>query len=124
MKFENIEEDVNEDRTSDSDDISDDNNLQEMNLERVQQDQDEEEYKSDEEDNDETNEEEKEKVVEIISSTKVWYFKLQKWIDHVRDASAALIWILETYVSLDKMIMRFCSHSLKTRQMKNKPIEE
>eukprot|EP00957_Ditylum_brightwellii_P201082 15323986-Ditylum_brightwellii.AAC.1 len=72
---------------------------QEMNLERMQPEQDDEEDESNEEDNDETNEEEKD--VENMSSTKVWYFKLQKWIDQVRDASAALIRILGTYLSLD-----------------------
>eukprot|EP00957_Ditylum_brightwellii_P021929 1654161-Ditylum_brightwellii.AAC.2 len=39
---ENIEEEAIEDRTSDSDNISDDDNLQEINLERVRQDEDEE----------------------------------------------------------------------------------
>eukprot|EP00957_Ditylum_brightwellii_P155395 11829186-Ditylum_brightwellii.AAC.1 len=75
-----------------------------MHLERVQQEQDEEDNKSDEEDNDETNEEEEEEEEEEVKNTsapKVWYFKLQKWIDHMRDASAALIWILGTYLSIN-----------------------
>eukprot|EP00957_Ditylum_brightwellii_P065604 4975445-Ditylum_brightwellii.AAC.1 len=93
-----------------------------MHLERVQQEQDEEEDKSDEKDNDETNEEEEE--AKTMSSPKVWYFKLQQWIDHVRDVSTALIWILGTYLSLNKMMMRFCGCFLETHRMKNKPIKE
>eukprot|EP00957_Ditylum_brightwellii_P081213 6177998-Ditylum_brightwellii.AAC.1 len=58
-KDENIEEEINAHTTSDSDEVSDDN-LQELNLERVQQEQEEEDDddKSDVEDNNETNEEE------------------------------------------------------------------
>eukprot|EP00957_Ditylum_brightwellii_P167909 12781815-Ditylum_brightwellii.AAC.1 len=41
-----------------------------------------------------TTKKKKEKEDEVES--KVWYFKLQKWIDHVRDASSALTWILGT----------------------------
>eukprot|EP00957_Ditylum_brightwellii_P152473 11606490-Ditylum_brightwellii.AAC.1 len=113
----NIEE--AEDTTSEDDEGSGDDNLQEMYLERVQQEQDENEDEE-ESDDEEDNEEEKEDEIE----SKVWYFKLQKWIYHVWDASSMLIWVLGMYLSLNKTMMRFSGCSLETYRMKNKPIGE
>eukprot|EP00957_Ditylum_brightwellii_P051268 3887463-Ditylum_brightwellii.AAC.1 len=38
--------------------------------------------------------------------------------------SISLIWLLGTFLSLDKMRMQFAGRSLETHHMKNKPISE
>eukprot|EP00957_Ditylum_brightwellii_P051142 3877366-Ditylum_brightwellii.AAC.1 len=59
---------------------------------------------------DEENENEEDKETETESEDddetppKVWYYKLKHLIDHVRDASAALIWILRTCLALYEMM--------------------
>eukprot|EP00957_Ditylum_brightwellii_P033925 2570430-Ditylum_brightwellii.AAC.1 len=68
--------------------------------------------------------EEEEDEMEENKAKKWWYFKQHNWVDHVRNASVALIWISETYLLLGEMIMRFYGCSLEIHQMKNKLISK
>ena len=109
--------DSDEEKEEKEDDADD---LMEQNMERVQQDQ--------EEDGSETVDGEtvKDKVEEkkIDETTKVWFHKLQSFIDHVREVSFQLIFVLGTLLSLDEMMIRFCGRSAETHWIKNKPIGE
>ena len=45
-------------------------------------------------------------------------------IDHIRDVSKDLVFVLGTTLSLDEMMIRFFGRSSETHRMKNKPIKE
>eukprot|EP00957_Ditylum_brightwellii_P206256 15347574-Ditylum_brightwellii.AAC.1 len=55
---------------------------------------------------------------------KVWYFKLKYLIDHVRDASMSLIWIVGMCLALDEMMVRFLGRPMEKHCIKDKPIGE
>lgn len=60
----------------------------------------------------------------IDETTKVWFHKLQSFIDHVQEVSFQLIFVLGTLLSLDEMMIQFCGRSAETHWIKNKPIGE
>eukprot|EP00957_Ditylum_brightwellii_P015098 1138581-Ditylum_brightwellii.AAC.1 len=105
-----------------ADNSENENGLVKFDLECVESDQNDEndntcgEEENSEGDASENNEEEK--------SEAVWYFKLEKLIHHMRDASSFLIKVLGTFLSLDETMMCFMGHSIEMHQMKNKPIGE
>ena len=58
------------------------------------------------------------------SDVSMWFHKLQPLVDHVRQVSFDLVFILGTLLSLDEMMIRFMGRSNETHRMKNKPIGE
>eukprot|EP00957_Ditylum_brightwellii_P014635 1102833-Ditylum_brightwellii.AAC.1 len=95
--------------------------LYDKSMERIMHDKDD----SDEEDeNEDDNDEDTETKSDNDDETppKVWYFKLKYLIDHVRDTSMSLIWILETCLALGEMMVKFLGRSMKTYHIKDKPI--
>ena len=57
-------------------------------------------------------------------SQKGWFDKVHILIDHTCVVSVGMIYILGIWLSIDKMMARFTSRSIKTYRMKNKPISE
>eukprot|EP00957_Ditylum_brightwellii_P182829 13926703-Ditylum_brightwellii.AAC.1 len=54
----------------------------------------------------------------------VWYYKIEAFINHVREINFDLIHILGTCLSLDEMMIRFSGRSCETHQIRNKPLGE
>ena len=54
----------------------------------------------------------------------VWYYKIEAFVNHVRDINFDVIFVLGTCLSLDEMMIRFMGRSSETHRMKNKPIKE
>jgi hypothetical protein len=54
----------------------------------------------------------------------IWYYKIEAFINHVREINSDLIHVLGTCISLDEMMIRFLGQSLESHRMKNKPISE
>ena len=75
-------------------------------VERVQKEQDEENHEYLPQDND----------------VEVWFEKIKPLVDHVRDVSFSMVFILGTLLSLDKMMIRFFGRCAETHKMKNIPI--
>ena len=100
----------------DEDEQDNDQELIELQVERVQRDQEAEigddENPDLEEDTPDTEE------------SKVWYEKIKPLVDHMRVKSQDLIFILGTFLALDEMMIRFMGRSVETHRMKNKPIKE
>ncbi len=59
-----------------------------------------------------------------MEKKEVWFHKVQPLIDHVRDVSIGLIWVLGTWMSIDEMMIRFMGRSNQTHRVKNKPISQ
>ena len=57
-------------------------------------------------------------------SKKVWFDKLSPLIEHFRNVSEEIIFVLGSNMSLDEMIIRFAGRSNETHRIKNKPIGE
>ena len=55
---------------------------------------------------------------------KVWFEKVQTFIDHIHVIGLGMIWVLGIWLSIDEMMARFMGRSIKTYRMKNKPISE
>ena len=53
----------------------------------------------------------KEDVNEDKAKKEVWFDKVKLMVDHVRDVSIYLIWLLGTCMSIDKMVIRFMGRS-------------
>ena len=53
----------------------------------------------------------KEDVDEDKAKKEVWFDKVKLMVDHVRDVSIYLIWLLGTCMSIDKMMIRFMGRS-------------
>ena len=105
--------------TVDTDDIDNSentiiDNLVEQSMERVQRDQEELES----EENTDANQ-----TVDV-DTKRVWFYKLEVLINHIRDVSCSLIHILGSFLSLDEMMIRFSGRSIETHRIKNKPIGE
>ena len=111
---------TDDDFTSSTDDVEEENNdeeLIELQVERVQRDQeaqigDDEDPNLDEDETPETEE------------SGVWYEKIKPLVDHMREKSQDLIFVLGTFLALDEMMIRFMGRSKETHRMKNKPIKE
>ena len=59
------------------------------------------------------------------NETRVWYEKKKPLVDHVREKSQDLIlFVLGTFLALDRMMIWFMGWSKETHRMKNKPIKE
>ena len=111
-------EDIEPDEIDDDDD---DEMFDEAN-ERVQQDQEEEVL--DKDDVDPQNLVDAANIRKAEESTKVWFHKLQFLVNHVREVSFDIIFVLGTLLSLDEMMIRFCGRSNETHRIRNKPIRE
>ena len=53
---------------------------------------------------------------------EVWFDKVKPLVDHFREVSFSMIFILGTLLSFDEMMIRFFGRSVETHKMKNKPI--
>ena len=95
---------------SDDDDI-----IVDQSVERVQREQDI--MQSDFDIGDEDEEQQEEKQIE----KQLWYHKVKPVVEHMRQKSLDLIYILGTYLALDEMMIRFCGRSEETHRIKNKP---
>ena len=95
---------------------NDNEELVEQTVERVVYDQEE---MLDEDQNVEEDEKNNLPVKEVV-----WFAKLKTLIDHVREVSASLIWVLGTALSLDEMMIRCQGRSAETHRIKGKPIGE
>ena len=111
-----------EDIEPDEKDDDDDDEKLDQTVERVQQDQEEEVLEKN--DGDMPNLVNASKAKKAEESTKVWFHKLQFLVNHVREVSFDLTFVLGTLLSLDEMMIRYCSRSLETHRIKNKPIGE
>ena len=65
-----------------------------------------------------------ENVSQENESPTVWFSKLKPMIDHMREVSFSLVYILGTILSLDEMMIRFMGRSNETHCIKGKPIGE
>eukprot|EP00957_Ditylum_brightwellii_P060002 4555284-Ditylum_brightwellii.AAC.1 len=54
----------------------------------------------------------------------VWYYKIEAFINHVREMNYDLIHVLGTCLYLDEMMICFVGRSVETHHTKNKPIGE
>ena len=102
------------------DDLDDEDQLIELQLERVQRDQD---HNIQEDDDDDLVEEEQDSTAED-NQKLIWYQKVKPVVDHIRAKSCGLIFILGTFHALDEMMIRFSGRSVETHRIKNKPIKE
>lgn len=123
---ENAEEDDDDggeelmDEMVDENSTRDDSVMVEQDMERVQMDQEEETVSTSEE----KEEESKASENDNEKDGDTWFSKLKPLVDHVRDVSFELVFILGTILSLDEMMIRFMGRSAETHRMKNKPISE
>ena len=99
--------------------------LLETRIERIVQDQEmlqeenEEEDGSSQKDSNEDNNEKKKK-----DDKEHWFKKIKPFINHFRDESYDLIFVLGTCLSMDEMMIQFMGRSYETHCIKNKPIGE
>eukprot|EP00957_Ditylum_brightwellii_P128380 9791303-Ditylum_brightwellii.AAC.1 len=111
----------------DSNDVEDD--LVKIGFDRVQREVDDEPETDDGEDDEpeaDEGEDDNESDGESISTNRkeVWYEKVTFLINHIRDVSLDLIYVLGTIMSLDEMTICVFGRSNETHYMKNKPIKE
>ena len=114
-------DDTEGDEVEDNDDEEED--LVDIGFERIQREQEQQEGEDDD-GSEEDDGNESSNVSETSTKKTVWYEKVQFLIDHVRDVSLSLIYVLGTIMSLDEMMIRFFGRSGETHRMKNKPIKE
>ena len=100
--------------------------MEDITVERIQRDQEEDEgSENDEEENDTVDADiVDENVSQENESPTVWFSKLKPMIDHMREVSFSLVYILGTILSLDEMMIRFMGRSNETHCIKGKPIGE
>ena len=55
---------------------------------------------------------------------EVWFKKLSYLVNHFRDVSEDMVYILGTNLAIDEMLIRFLGKSMETHRLKNKPIAE
>ena len=100
------------------DDLDDEEQMIELQIERVQCDQDHDIQKDDdlmEEVQDSTTQD---------NQNSIWYQKVKPVVDHIRAKSCGLIFILGTFHALDETMIRFSGRSVGNHRIKNKPIKE
>ena len=111
-----VTEDHENDDQIDLDNNDDEEDLIELQIERVVRDQ--------EEDAEEKKVSEEEVVDENEKKKVVWFDKIEPLVENVRKVSQKLILSLGTVLSLDEMMIRFQGRSLETHRLRNKPINE
>ena len=55
---------------------------------------------------------------------QVWFNKIKPLVDHFRNVTFSIVFILGTLLSFDEMMVRFMGRSGETHRIKNKPIGE
>ena len=101
---------------NETEDESEEDQLVDMHIERVQREQ-EVQIADDEDLNLEEDSPDSEE-------SKVWYEKVKPLVDHMSDKSQELVYVLGTFLAVDEMMIRFMGRSRETHRMKNKPIKE
>ena len=117
---------------SDENDEDDEEVMEEIMVERIQRDQEEDEDEDEDEGSENDEEEDYTIDAEIVDenvsqeneSPTVWFSKLKPMINHVREVSFSLVFILGTILSMDEMMIRFTGRSIDTHRTKGKQISE